>query len=51
VLTDETLRQSLIEKGLERAKHFGWEKSAKEHIEIFEEVLGSSMRKKGETRE
>jgi glycosyltransferase involved in cell wall biosynthesis len=41
VLTDEALRQSLIEKGIERAKLFSWEKSAKEHIKIFEEVLSS----------
>lgn len=41
VLTDEPLRQSLIEKGVERAKLFSWEKSAKEHIKIFEEVLSS----------
>jgi glycosyltransferase involved in cell wall biosynthesis len=41
VLTDEALRQSLIEKGLERAKLFSWEKSAKKHIEVFDEVLSS----------
>ncbi|MCJ7547015.1 MAG: glycosyltransferase family 4 protein [Deltaproteobacteria bacterium] len=39
VLTDEPLRQSLIEKGLERARLFSWEKSAQEHIEVFEEVV------------
>lgn len=41
VLTDEFLRQNLIKKGLERAKLFSWEKSAKEHIRVFEEVLNS----------
>lgn len=41
VLTDDTLRQSLIQKGIERAKLFSWEKSAKEHIKVFEEVLKS----------
>ncbi|MDI6889852.1 MAG: glycosyltransferase family 1 protein [Thermodesulfovibrionales bacterium] len=41
VLTDEPLRQSLIKKGLERVKLFSWEKSAKEHIKVFEEVLNS----------
>lgn len=41
VLTDESLRRSLIEKGLERAKLFSWEKSAREHIKVFEEVLSS----------
>jgi glycosyltransferase involved in cell wall biosynthesis len=41
MLTDEALRQSLIKKGLERAKLFSWEKSAKKYIEVIEEVLGS----------
>jgi glycosyltransferase involved in cell wall biosynthesis len=41
VLTDEPLRQSMMEKGLERAKLFSWEKAAKEHIKVFEEVLSS----------
>jgi len=39
VLTDESLRQSFIQKGLERAKLFSWEKSAKEHLKVFEEVV------------
>jgi len=39
VLTDESLRRSLIQKGLERAKLFSWEKSAREHLEVFKEVL------------
>ena len=39
VLTDDSLKQSLIRKGLERAKLFSWEKSAQEHIQIFEEAL------------
>jgi len=38
VLTDDDLRQNLIEKGLARARLFSWEKSAREHIKIFEEV-------------
>lgn len=38
VLTDETLRQSLRKKGLERAKLYSWEKSAREHIRNFEEL-------------
>lgn len=41
VLTDNALRHSLIQKGLEKAKCFSWEKSAREHIKVFEEVLGS----------
>jgi len=38
VLTDEALRQSMIEKGIERAQLLSWEKSAREHIKVFEEV-------------
>lgn len=41
VLTADDLRQSLIEKGLERVKLFSWEKPAKKHVTVFEEVLGS----------
>ena len=39
VAKDDQLRKDLIERGLERAKLFTWEKSAKEHIKIFEELL------------
>ena len=38
VLKDNSLRSSLISRGLERAKEFTWEKSAKEHLRVFEEV-------------
>ncbi|MFX1237851.1 MAG: glycosyltransferase family 4 protein [Promethearchaeota archaeon] len=41
VLTDEALRKSMIEKGLQRAKLLSWEKSAREHIKVFEEVVNS----------
>ncbi len=41
VLTDNALRQSLIQKGLERARLFSWEKSAREHLKVFEEVLNA----------
>ncbi len=39
VLTDNDLRSALIKKGLGRAKLFSWERSAKEHLKVFEEVL------------
>lgn len=39
VLTDESLRKSLIQKGLERAKMFSWEKCARETFDIYNEVL------------
>ncbi len=41
LLTDTTLRQDLIKKGLERAKLFSWERSAKEHIDVFNDILDS----------
>ncbi len=37
--TDEELRESLIHKGLQRARIFSWEKSANEHAEVLKEVL------------
>jgi len=41
VLTGEDLKQTLVRKGLERAKLFSWEKSATEHLKVFKEVLNS----------
>ena len=41
VLSDEVLQQKMIQKGLERAKEFSWEKSADEHVKVFQEVLKS----------
>ncbi len=41
VLSDENLQQEMIEKGLKRVKEFTWEKSAKEHLRVFQEVLNS----------
>jgi glycosyltransferase involved in cell wall biosynthesis len=39
VLTDSELKRGLVEKGFERARLFGWEKTAKETLEIFSQVL------------
>ncbi|MEO0150830.1 MAG: glycosyltransferase family 1 protein [candidate division WOR-3 bacterium] len=39
LLTDNSLRQYLINKGFERIKIFSWEKTAKEHLKVFEEVV------------
>jgi len=38
VLTDENLRLSLIEKGLERSKQFSWERTATETWKVYDEV-------------
>jgi glycosyltransferase involved in cell wall biosynthesis len=39
VLLDERLRADLIERGFRRARTFSWENSAREHVNLFEEVL------------
>ena len=38
VLHNEELKQTLIEKGLERARMFSWEKTARETIEVYRQV-------------
>ena len=38
VLADESLRNSIISKGLKRAKMFNWKKCAKETLKVYEEV-------------
>jgi len=38
VLNNENLQKEMIEKGLQRAKEFSWEKSALEHIKVFEDI-------------
>ena len=40
VLSDETLRKSLIARGIERAKLFSWERTARKTLDVFEEVMG-----------
>ncbi|MEI6328607.1 MAG: glycosyltransferase family 1 protein [Pseudanabaena sp. ELA645] len=41
VLNDETLRDNLKQKGLERAKQFSWEKCANETVEIYKKIIAS----------
>lgn len=38
VLTNEELQNKMREKGLEKAKHFSWEKCARETLAVYEEV-------------
>lgn len=38
IMEDATLRKELAHKGRERSQHFTWEKTAKETLEIYEEV-------------
>jgi glycosyltransferase involved in cell wall biosynthesis len=42
VLTDTGLQRSLIEKGLARAKQFTWERTARETINLYHQLLGAS---------
>ena len=46
VLSDSTLRDELRRKGLERAKLFSWEKTAKETLAVFEEVISERRRQR-----
>lgn len=39
-LTDEHLRRSLIQKGLQRAKLFTWERAAEQTFQVYREVAG-----------
>lgn len=40
VLTDTDLREELRAKGLERARQFTWERTARETVAVYQEVLG-----------
>jgi glycosyltransferase involved in cell wall biosynthesis len=42
VLTDSTLREKLKIRGLERARHYSWERSVTRTREIYDEVLRSA---------
>lgn len=45
VIGDEKLRKQMIDKGYKQIKKFSWEKSAKETIEVLEEVARQSNSK------
>jgi len=42
VLNNKTLRNELINNGLERAKQFSWTNSAKEHLNVLEHLIKHS---------
>jgi glycosyltransferase involved in cell wall biosynthesis len=44
VLTDESLRQALVQKGLQRATQFSWERSVRRIREIYDQAAGVSAR-------
>ncbi len=41
LLTDNTLRQELITKGLKRASIFSWEQTARETLDVYHQTIGS----------
>ncbi len=44
VLSDSALREKMITRGLERAKDFGWEKCARQVLEVFDWVTAAKQR-------
>ncbi|RLE50098.1 MAG: glycosyltransferase family 1 protein [Candidatus Methanomethylicota archaeon] len=42
VLTDESLRKELVEKGASHAKKFSWKKAAERTLKVYQEILESS---------
>lgn len=38
VLDNENLRNTLIQRGLERAREFTWERTAKETLEVYKKL-------------
>jgi glycosyltransferase involved in cell wall biosynthesis len=40
VISSESLRKKLIEKGYENAKRFSWRRFASQHLELFKSLLG-----------
>ena len=43
VLTQEQLRNSMIQKGLDRISLFSWDRCATEHLKVYEEVAQNSL--------
>jgi len=39
VLTDSALRERLVRRGLSRAAEFTWERAAREHLQVFNELV------------
>lgn len=42
VASDSTLCSEIVEKGWQRVQEFGWENSAKKHLEIFRKIIGGA---------
>jgi glycosyltransferase involved in cell wall biosynthesis len=45
VLTDNALREVMIAKGLEKARHFSWERNIEKTIEVYQEIYNRIRRR------
>lgn len=43
LLRNETLRESMSQNALKKAEQHSWDKIAKEHVKIYEKVIGNSI--------
>jgi glycosyltransferase involved in cell wall biosynthesis len=43
LLTNQTLREELIDLGLKRAKRFSWNRCADETVQVYREVLDGAV--------
>jgi glycosyltransferase involved in cell wall biosynthesis len=43
VLTNQALRKEMLEKGLNRAKTFSWDKAARETMKVYNETCGRTL--------
>jgi glycosyltransferase involved in cell wall biosynthesis len=41
VLVDDDLRRGLVARGLERARHFTWDRTARETLAVYRELIGA----------
>jgi len=39
IASDSRLRSEIVQKGWQRVQEFGWENSAKKHLEIFSKII------------
>ena len=50
VAADRPFRETLVKKGLDRAKHFSWRKAAVETIEVYKSFKGRFILEQADTR-
>jgi glycosyltransferase involved in cell wall biosynthesis len=47
LLTDDALRAELVSRGFRQASHFTWTRAAQQLIEVYRQLLGNDLAKKG----